>query len=157
MTTTTVVAQTTLPEFRRFNIDEEKTSLGIRWKTWVAELENLIVALNITDPKRKRAIMLYYAGNDVHEIYCSLLTTPDANEDYNVAKDKLTDYFEPKVNLTHEIFHFRQTKQGVSDSKQSVSEDEPIDAFVTRLRKKAKRCNFTDTDNEIKHQVILGC
>ena len=147
MTTTTVVAQTTLPEFRRFNIDEEKTSLGIRWKTWVAELENLIVALNITDPKRKRAIMLYYAGNDVHEIYCSLLTTPD----------KLTDYFEPKVNLTHEIFHFRQTKQGVSDSKQSVSEDEPIDAFVTRLRKKAKICNFTDTDNEIKHQVILGC
>ena len=156
MATAAAHAQTTLPEFRRFNIDDEKTSLGIRWKVWLAEFENLLIALDITNAKRQRALMLYYAGNDVHEIYRSPVNTEDANEDFEPAKKKLTDYFEPKVNITYEIFHFRQTKQGFSDGKELVSEDERIDAFVTRLRKKAKRCSFTDSD-EIKHQLIFGC
>ena len=67
-----------LPEFRRFNIDDEKTSFGIKWKVWLAEFENLLIALNITNAKRQRALMLYYARNDVHEIYRSLVNTEDA-------------------------------------------------------------------------------
>ena len=94
MATAAANAQTTLPEFRRFNIDDEKTSLGIRWKVWLAEFENLLIALNITNAKRQRAL---YAGNDVHEIYRSLVNTEDTNEDFEPAKKKLTDYFEPKV------------------------------------------------------------
>ena len=69
----------------------------------------------------------------------------------------MTNYFEPKVNLTYGIFHFRQTKQGISNGKESVSEDAPIDAFATRLRKNAKRCDFTAIDNEIKYQLVFVC
>ena len=145
---TATTEHTTLPEFRKFNTEEEKTSLGIRWKIWLADFENLLIALNITNAKRQRALMLYYAGNDVHEIYRSLVTEAEADEDFGPAKERLTRYFEPKVNITYEIFHFRQTKQGVSDEKESVGEDEKIDAFVTRLRKKAKRCGFANADSE---------
>ena len=258
----------------------------------MAEFENLLVAFNVTDNNRQRALLLYYAGNDVHEIYRCLLGETDTDEDFDAAKSKPTNYFEPKVNLTYEIFHFRETKQvvsngktnqgvsngktnqgvfngktnqgvfngktnqgvsngktkqgvsngktkqgvsngktkqgvsngktkqgvsngktkqgvsngktkqgvsngktkqgvsngktkqgvsngktkqgvsngktkqgvsngktkqGVSNGQESVGEDEPVDAFVTRLRKKAKRYNFTAIDNEIKYQVLFGC
>ena len=46
---------TTLPNFRHFEIDSEPTSLGVRWKKWLLEFENLIVALNVLDKKRQRA------------------------------------------------------------------------------------------------------
>ena len=44
-----------LPEFRKFEVDGEPTSIGIRWKTWLVEFENLLIALHITDTKRQRA------------------------------------------------------------------------------------------------------
>ena len=150
------MATSSLPEFRKFDVESEPTSVGIRWKAWLAEFENLLVALAVEDKKRQRALMLYYAGKEVHDIYKSLVAD-DANEDFEMAKEKLTLRFEPKVNKTYEIYHFRKLQQGVSEEKFTVSEDEPIDSFVTRLRKKAARCGFTDADTEIKYQIIFGC
>ena len=69
----TTASSTTLPDFKKNDIDDEKTSIGIRWKSWLAEFENLLVALNVTNKKRQLALLLYYAGDDVHEIYRSLL------------------------------------------------------------------------------------
>ena len=60
------------------------SSIGVRWKTWLAELENLI-ALNITDKKKQRALMLYYAGDGVHQIFRSLVEAT-SGEDFNDAK-----------------------------------------------------------------------
>ena len=68
-------------------------------------------------------------------MYISLVAS-DANEDFDMAKEKLTLRFEPKVNKTYEIYHFRKLQQGVSEEKFAVSEDEPIDSFVTRCGKK---------------------
>ena len=90
----------TLPQFKKFNIHEE--TLGTRWKLWLSELENLLLALDIKDKKRQRAMLLYYAGPEVHNIYQTLtITEDDQNEDYGAAKKKLTEYFEPKVNITY--------------------------------------------------------
>ena len=49
----------TLPQFKKFNIHEETTALGTRWKLWLSELENLLLALDIKDKKRQRAMLLY--------------------------------------------------------------------------------------------------
>ena len=59
------MATSNLPEFRKFDIEGESTSTGIRWKSWLAEFENLLTALAVTDKKRQRALMLYYAGKEV--------------------------------------------------------------------------------------------
>ena len=63
--------------------------------------------------------------------------------------DKLDAYFNPKKNvqLDFEVFQFRQAKQ----------QDETIDQFVTRLRKLAVICEFTELDKELKSAVIQHC
>ena len=47
----------------------EPASIGISWKKWLTNLENLFVALDIKDEKRQKALLLYYAGNDVSDIF----------------------------------------------------------------------------------------
>ena len=145
-----------LPQFRKFDINEEPASLGTRWKSWLAELENLLLAVNITDKKRQRALMLLYAGKDVHDIYKTLIPDPNTDEDFDDAKARISAYMEPKINLTYEIYNFRCMRQGHS-ADGGIKPDESIDAFVTRLRRKALRCNFPDADKEIKYQVVFGC
>ena len=87
--------------------------------------------------------MLFYGGNEIHEVYRSL-TTPTDDLGFADAKKKLADFFESRVNL-------------MSDDNESVADDESIDSFITRLLKKAVRCNFTDATTEIKYQLIFGC
>ena len=145
-----------LPQFRKFDIHDEPTSLGTRWKTWISEFQNLILALGVRDKKRQRALLLYYAGSDVHNIYKTLITETQQDEDFEAAKAKLDLYFEPKVNITYEVYHFRRMKQGESETA-VVSAEENIDSFVTRLQEKAVRCGFSDKEKEIKYQIIFGC
>ena len=93
----------------------------------------------------EKALLLYYGGKELHDI-CDTISS--VKDDYGVVKMKLTHYFEPKINLTFEVYNFHQMKQ---------SQDESIDQFVTRLKQKAQRCNFYDNDREIKDQVVFNC
>ena len=43
----------------KFDVYSEERSVGIRWKEYVAKLENLFVGLNIASKKRKKALLLY--------------------------------------------------------------------------------------------------
>lgn len=38
----------TIPEFPKFQLDEEPTSLGQKWIKWTITFENIFVALNIS-------------------------------------------------------------------------------------------------------------
>ena len=136
-----------LPDFIKFDTHVEPSSTGIRWKTWLSGFENLIIALGITDKKRQRALMLYYGGPDLHEIYQSL-NADSADEEFDAAKEKLSTYFEPKINKTYEVYHFRKMQQGKTDDKDDVYSNESIDAFITRLRQKASRCSFDAKDTD---------
>ena len=134
-----------LPNFPEFDIHSDVTSLGILWKKWTERLDNLFNAIGIDDKKRQRALMLHYGGKEIHSIYKTL--TNDQTEDYAVAKGKLDLYFEPKINLTFEVYAFRQMKQ---------HEGETVDKFTTRLREVAARCDFHDIDREIKDQIVFN-
>lgn len=103
--------------------------------------------MNITAAKRKRALLLHYAGTDVDEIFDTLPNTGE-DGDYDTAVAKLNEYFSPQVNTTYEVYNFRQTKQ---------KEGESLDSFHTRLRQLAKTCEFSDVDKEIKEHIILTC
>lgn len=56
-----------LPHFPTFVVHTEG-STATRWKKWKERFENLIVAMNITDKKRQKALLLHYAGEEVHDI-----------------------------------------------------------------------------------------
>ena len=105
--------------------------------------------MNMTFPKRKRALLLHYVGPEVDEIFDTLSDTGDDN-DYATAVEKLNGYFSPQTNIAYEVYNCRQTKQ--KDGKS-------LDSFHTRLRQLAKTCEFGDIDKEIKEHtcIILTC
>ena len=132
--TTPSVSIQPVPEF---NPDAELgASLATRWNTWLADFEMFLLASGITDEKRKRALLLYQAGQRVREIFRQIPET-GTDSDYKIAKDKLTEYFEPQKNRRYEVYRFRQAVQ---------EPNETLDQFHTRLRTLAQTCSFTDVD-----------
>ena len=142
-----------LPEFTSFDVTIEPTSLGITWSKWLKRLENLFTAIEVTDDGRKKALLLHYAGEDVNEIYETLV---DATGTFSSAKEALTTYFKPKKNLTFQVYNFRNIKQDDS-GKKSVHAEETIDQYVARLKLVAARCEFHDVDREIRDQIVFNC
>ena len=76
-----------------FDPVSDPTSISQRWKAWKRRFETYLVALNITDDKQKRALLLYQAGQETQEIFDTLTDTKD---DYKTAVDKVDEYFLPK-------------------------------------------------------------
>jgi hypothetical protein len=144
-----------LPQLPAFVPDADPTSVAQRWKRWLDRFENLLVALNITDNNRKKALLLHLAGETVYEIYEGLVVEPvDADADpavHNVyinAKRALDNYFNPKRNAEFEVYTFRKTQQ---------NQEETLDAYHSRLRSQARYCEFANTDTEIKSHIIQTC
>ena len=54
------------------------------------------------------SFLLYCAGEEICEIFETLADTGDH---FKTAKEKLTEYFEPKKNIENEIYTIRQAKQ----------------------------------------------
>ena len=123
-------------------------SVGPRWRTWLADFETFVIANDITNDKRKRALLLYQAGSRVREIFHQL---PDTGEDtdYQRAVGKLNGYFEPQKNRLYEVYQFRQTKQ---------RPEEALDQFHTRLRILSQTCEFAadSLDFELMIQIVVG-
>jgi hypothetical protein len=60
-----------------FDPTSDPTSVDQRWKTWSKRFETYLVALNITEDKQKRALLLYQAGQATQEIFETLQDTGD--------------------------------------------------------------------------------
>ena len=67
---------------------------------------------------------------------------------YDDAVRALTQYFAPSTNIPFERHVFRSIAQ---------RDKETVEQFVTRLRQKAETCEFADTDQQIRDQVIEKC
>ena len=108
-----------LPQFPPFNVHAEG-STSTRWKKWKDRLDNLLVAMNITNANRKKALLLHYAGEEVHDMFSTLTLPPPVGEGdldlYKQASDALNDYFIPKRNKEYDIYKFRQSKQEPGES-----------------------------------------
>ncbi|XP_014677179.1 PREDICTED: uncharacterized protein LOC106817048, partial [Priapulus caudatus] len=121
-------------------------NVSTRWERWVRRLNNFLVAKDITDGGRQRAMLLHYAGEDVFELADSVGVLED--DDYAAVKTKLTRYFAPKRNVEFEVFTFRQASQ---------KSEETLDQFHARLQSLSKNCEFADKGKEIKSQIIQKC
>ena len=130
----------------QFQPKSDPTNTGARWTGWLERFETYLIAADVTDDARKRALLLYQAGSEVYEIFKTLPDTGESNN-YTKAKDALTKHFEPAKNPIFEIYNFREAKQRA---------DETLDEFHTRLRTLAKYCQFHDTDFEIKMQIVCN-
>ena len=136
-----------LPPFPPFNVEDDPTATGQRWTKWKKRFENFLLAMDIDDETRKRALLLHYIGSSAIDIFETLTDTGD-EKDYKRAMDHLTEHFTPKRNVDYEIYLFPQARQ---------QPNETLDQFTTRLRQHASTCEFTSVEKEIKSQIILNC
>ena len=140
-----------IPNFDKFKVLGDEHTAGVRWKRYLAKFEMLTIAMNIQDKyARKKALLLHVAGDEVFDIYLTFTDAQkgdDSAQGYLTLTQSLSNYFEPKKNLDFEVVKFRQEEQ---------REGETIDSFCTRLRQLALRCDFDNTDREIKIQLLSG-
>ena len=139
-----------LPPFPTFDPSPEAGDVAVRWKKWVGRFRNLVVAINITDDARQKALLLHYAGEHVSDIFDTLsIANPNENDSMTeTAINALTSFFAPKENTEFAVFQFRQAKQ---------NQTEDIASYLTRLRQLATTCDFSDANRELKSQLIQGC
>ncbi|KAK2557480.1 hypothetical protein P5673_020220 [Acropora cervicornis] len=135
-----------LPAFPEFDVSETSTQAA-RWQKWLFRFENLLVAMDVTNKKRQRALLLHHAGEATNEIFDTLpnTTAGEGEDPFDKAVQALTNYFTPRQNREYEIYVFRQEN------------NESISAFHTRLRQLAITCEFSDVDREIKTQIVQSC
>ena len=115
------------------------------WKIWVTRFEQYLAAADIKEEKRKRALLIYLAGETVADIFATLTDTGD---DYRTAITKLNEHFEPQKNVLHETYMFRQAKQEANET---------LSQFHVHLQTLANRCDFGDRkDFEILLQIVIN-
>ena len=72
-------------------------------------------------------------------------------DNYRKATATLNKYFKPQANVPYKRLCFRETRQ---------LHNETVEQFVTRLRQKAKTCEFQDAnavEEQILDQIINKC
>ena len=70
-----------LPTFPESDVTNTSTQT-VRWMKWLSRFRNLLIVMNVTYKKRKRALLLHYAGEATNEIFDMLPdTTPGEGED----------------------------------------------------------------------------
>ena len=140
------MASNTLQPMPAFEPRQDPTNTGARWTQWLERFNTCLVAADINDETRKRALLLYTAGPEVAKIFKTLEDTGEAKE-FKKPVDALTKYFEPQKNRIYQIYLFRQATQ---------TPEETIDQFHTRLRQLAQHYEFQDIDFEIKMQIVCN-
>lgn len=113
--------------------------------------ENYAIATELTNkPEQVQvATLLTLLGNEGYKIYINLpLSSAEILDTPKKILDRLERQFTPTQNLIYNRYIFNSTNQG---------EDEPIDAFVNKLREAAKICSFGAIEEElIRDRLVLG-
>lgn len=143
-----MAAAINLPTFPEFELQPRDTA-PTRFEKYVKRLNNMFKAMNITKASQQKAMLLHYVGEETCDVF-ETLTVPDpteGNDEYKIAVKALTDYFEPQKCVDHHVYVFRQETQ---------KSGENITEFYTRLQLLARKCEFADTNLEVKRQIIQG-
>ena len=73
-----------------------------------AARKSVLLLLTSRKKRGKAPFLLYYAEEEVCDIFETL---PESGDDFDTAKEKLPEYFDPKKNVEYDIYNFRQAKQ----------------------------------------------
>ena len=66
----------------------------------LSQFENLVVAMDVTNKKRQRALLLHYPGKATNEIFNTLANTTagEGKDPFDKAVQPVTNYFTPRQN-----------------------------------------------------------
>ena len=132
-----------------------KGNISENWKKFVQRFDLYMEATEKTkkSDKTKVSILLHIMGEEAIEVY-NTFTFPTEEDGSTVitlagVKDKFEGYCTPKKNLTLERYNFNKICQ---------QSDESVEAFVTRLRTQAKKCEYGTLEEDlITDRIVIGC
>ena len=130
-----------LPEF---DTNGDPSTLSQRWKR---ALGLYIAAWGIDKDARKVAMLLHARGELARYLYFALVGE-GTEKPYAEAVKILDDHFTPQANVPFERHLFNKMEQAGSET---------VDQFVCQLRQKAATCEFAETNETIRDQLIDGC
>ena len=139
-----------------FDVTEDRLDCGRLWSRWVERFERELIYHGVevsTKPDLARAALLIHAGIAVEDIHDSL---PDMVKPENIvaaswtsyagSKAKLAAYFSPQVCNDFAIFELINTKMQSSKT---------IAAYALRLREAAKKCDFSNWNEDKMIKMLL--
>ena len=133
-----VITETRNLKSTPFIIPEDHNIIGREWEDWLDGIEREFRYFKITDPTDKKDALIIYGGKEIGRLEKSLPDPMDGNA-YEKLKTKLNNYFIPKQNKHHARYQFLKEKPSTGES---------ITAYTARLREKAKKCEFGETNDE---------
>ncbi|XP_053385838.1 uncharacterized protein LOC123539936 [Mercenaria mercenaria] len=136
-----------VPSVEHFNMTGDPSSLPSKWERWLKSFQYFVVGSGVTDKSQKRALLLHLVGPGVQGIFETLDNTGNDNN-FDAAADALNNYFKPKLNVSYERHKFNSEKQ---------KQNETIQDFATRLKQLSISCDFNDTNDRIRDQIIEKC
>ena len=86
--------QPSLPSFPEFELLPRDT-VGLRFEKWTKRLDLLFTAIDVTDAKCKKAILLHYGGEELSDIF-ETLTIQGDGEHFQKTVKTLKRSFYPK-------------------------------------------------------------
>ena len=126
--------------------------VSTRWNKWKRSFLYYVDGHGISDAKKRKNLLLHYAGVDVQDIY-ETLPTPAApadgstRSDFETAVLQLDSYFAYEPNYAFEKHNFRLLRQ---ESSETTAQ------FVQSLTQQAKLCNFAQDADHIVDQLVEG-
>lgn len=133
-----------LPFFPPFIPDSDPASTGPRCAKWKKRFEYFLTAMNVTEPQRKRALLLHNIGEISHNIFNTLLEISDS-KDYDATLTKLSERKNIE-KLSKEKYRLRSICFPLGKAEHG----ETLDQYTTRLRTPANTCEFTELDKQTK-------
>ena len=138
-----------MPHFKSCS-DPDDT--GRAWLKWKREFSCRLRYFRVVKPEDKYDALTIYGGDEICELLDTLvLEEPDFASsatntgDYDLAIQKLDEYFDPLVNKDSARNKFDSMKQNQSES---VSE------YYVRLKTQARKCQFPDVNDTIRSKLL---
>ncbi|RNA05124.1 Transposon Tf2-9 poly [Brachionus plicatilis] len=122
--------------------EEDRTN---RWEEWLSRLDCSFSVKTIKEDNQRLQFLKFFGDSGVDKIYRSLKEETDT---YEVAKTKLTSHFASQFNTKVFALKFRDVYQYPGET---------FDDFVNRLKEKAKKCAFSNQEEEIVTQILHRC
>lgn len=142
---------------QRYDLDDEMSDNNTKitfclgkdkWSTFVERMEFQFLSRDVTEDKKKAAMLLTAMNEEAFELIKDLSSPTKLSEKkYCELTELMTNHLDPKPSEVMERNKFYKAQQ---------EQEENIADFAARLKKLAANCNFTDLKTALRDQLVCG-
>ena len=125
-----------------FEVDKEDV------EAYIERYEQFLLANDITDDGKKKAIFLASLGANSYKLLRTLADNNPAGKSYNDLKKLLKNHLKPKPNVISTRYKFFKKDRHAGES---------VSAYIAVLRELSERCEFqANLEEQIRDRFVCG-